>query len=185
MRIKSAALLSAAALTAALGVAGAAPASADIATLDITAIGYNAYGADTAANRNAEFVDVKNVSGSPVKVDGLLVQDAWARGRDKTVGCNTYKLPAGTLPVAPSAAADELPSGAVLRIHMGAGSPAVDRFGVRHVYADMRTACGYNGHIFNNSGNSNRFAAWDTAWVTLGSDSESKSYNFSLGYVAK
>lgn len=166
---------------------GPASASADLANLDITGVGYNAYGSDSAANRNAEYVDVKNVSTTAaVKVDGLLVQDAWARGRDKTRGCNTFTLAAGVLPVAAGAVADELPVGQTLRVHMGAGTPAIDRDGVRHVYADMRTGCGYNGHIFNNGpSGSNRWADWDRAWVTLGGVSESKGYNFSFGYVAK
>ncbi|SET47767.1 hypothetical protein [Nonomuraea wenchangensis] len=185
MRIsKSATLLSAVFLAAAVSVAGAVPASADISSLDITAIGYNAYGADTAANRNDEFVEV--TARADVNVKDLLVQDAWAKGRDKTFGCNTYRLRAGVLPVAPEATADVLPNGAVLRIHMGAGAASVDRAGVRHVYANMRTACGYNGHIFNNGpSGSNKWAAWDIAWVTLGTESKSRAYNFSFGYVAR
>ncbi|MFC4006660.1 hypothetical protein ACFOY2_05470 [Nonomuraea purpurea] len=189
MRIsKSAVLLAAVVATAGLtgSPASATSTTAPIAALDITAIGYNAYGADTSTNRNAEFVEVKNVTETPVNVANLLLQDAWARGRDKTTGCNTFKLAAGVLPVASGGVADELPSGAVLRIHMGAGTPGVDRANVRHVYANMRTACGYNGHIFNNGpSGSNKWAAWDTAWITLGSDSESKSYNFSFGYMAR
>ena len=174
-----------AAVLIAVGLASPSSAAAPIASLDITAIGYNAYGADTANNRNSEFIEIKNTSGAAVNIKDLLVQDAWARGRDKTTGCNTFRLAAGTLPVVAAAAPDELPAGAVLRIHMGSGVAGIDRSGVRHVYASMSTACGYNGHIFNNSGNSNRWAAWDTAWITLGADSESKSYNFSFGYVAR
>lgn len=185
MRTKLLALL--ASLTAILTLATATPAAAaPIAALDITAVGYNAYGADTADNRNSEYVEVKNVTTAAVNVRDLIVQDAWARGRDKTTGCNTFRLGASVLPVAEGAAADELPGGALLRVHMGSGAASIDRAGVRHVYANMRTVCGYNGHIFNNSRpGSNRWAAWDTAWITVGADSESRSYNFSAGYVAR
>lgn len=181
---KTLTVAAAAACTLALGLT-AAPASADIAALDITAIGYNAYGADTAANRNQEYVDVKNVAATPVNVKDLLVQDAWARGRDKTRGCNTFRLAAGKLPVATGQPADELPAGAVLRIHMGAGTAAIDARGVRHVYANMPTRCGYNGHVLNNGPGSSKFSDWDRVWVTLGSEVESRGYNFSFGYVAK
>lgn len=185
MRIsKSATLFAGVVIAATLSTPASASSTAEIAALDITSIAYNAYGADTADNRNSEYVEL--TARANVNVKDLLVQDAWAKGRDKTTGCNTFKLAAGVLPVAPSAAVDELPSGAVLRVHMGAGTPAIDRAGVRHVYANMRTICGYNGHIFNNGpSGSNKWADWDRAWVTLGSDSESKAYNFSFGYVAK
>lgn len=163
---------------------GAAPAQATIDALDITAIGYNAYGADTAANRNAEYVDVKNVTAAPVAVAGLLVQDAWAHGNNRTTRCNTYTLAAGALPVVDGGAADMLPAGDTLRVHMGSGTAAV-RDGVHRVYRDMPASCGYNGHVLNNRAGSNRWAPWDTVWITLGSASESKSYNFSFGYVAR
>ena len=174
-----------AAVIAAAGLTGApASATAAIDALDIGAIGYNAYGADTAANRNAEYVDVKNVSAVPVNVAGLLVQDAWARGNNRTERCNTFKLAAGALPVVAGGAADMLPAGDTLRVYMGAGTPSV-RDGVHRVYRDMPTRCGYNGHVLNNGAGSNRWAPWETVWVTLGEASESKSYNYSFGYVAK
>jgi hypothetical protein len=168
------------------GVLAGVPASAstaDIATLDITAINYNSYGADTVTN-NTEYVEVK--ASATVNVANLLVQDAWARGRDKTSGCNTFRLAAGVLPVAAGATVDELPAGAVLRLHMGAGTPGIDRWGIRHVYRAMPAVCGYNSNVFNNSGpKGNRFAEWDRVWVTLGDAVEFKGYNFSFGYVAK
>lgn len=187
MRINKSAILFAGVVIAAsmaTGTASASTSAADIAAVDITAIAYNAYGADTADNRNSEYVEL--TARANVNVKDLLVQDAWSKGRDKTTGCNTFRLAAGVLPVAPSAVADELPSGAVLRVHMGSGTPTIDRTGVRHVYANMRSVCGYNGHIFNNGpSGSNKWADWDRAWVTLGSDTESKGYNFSFGYVAR
>ncbi|MET8866547.1 hypothetical protein ABZW11_26715 [Nonomuraea sp. NPDC004580] len=160
-------------------------ATADIAALDITAINYNSYGADSVTN-NTEYVEVKNTTADPVNVANLLVQDAWARGRDKTTGCNTFRLAPGALPVETGATADQLPAGAVLRLHMGKGTAGIDRSGVRHVYRSMPDVCGYHSNVFNNGpSGSNRWAAWDTAWITLGTGSKSKGYNFSFGYVAK
>jgi hypothetical protein len=173
-------------LTLGAGGASASTAAAEIANLGITAINYNSYGADTVTN-NTEYVEVKNVHATDaVNVKDLLVQDAWAKGRDKTRGCNTFRLAAGVLPVVAGATADELPAGAVLRLHMGAGTANIDRWGIRHVYRAMPAMCGYNSNVFNNSGpTGNKFADWDRVWITLGSEVESKGYNFSFGYVAK
>ncbi|MEV4837802.1 hypothetical protein AB0K05_24990 [Nonomuraea sp. NPDC049486] len=170
-------------LAASAASATAASAALDIASLDITAINYNSYGADSVDN-NTEYVEVK--ASADVNVAGLLVQDAWAKGRDKTRGCNTARIAPGTLPVAADATPDVLPAGAVLRVHMGKGTPGIDRQGVRHVYRAMPAVCGYKSNVFNNSGPAgNRYADWDRVWVTLGDQVESKGYNFSFGYVAK
>ncbi|MFD9950947.1 hypothetical protein ACFWYW_59295, partial [Nonomuraea sp. NPDC059023] len=187
MRILKSALISFVVLLG-LGL-GTAPASAaDIPDLQIGTIGYNAYGADTMLNRNSEYVDVKNVGAAGVPVAGLLLQDSWARGNNRTTRCNTYTLQAGVLPVDAGATADVLPAGRTLRIYMGAGTPRVFvRNGVTYhaVFANSPDRCGYHGHIWNNGkSSSSSFAAWDTAWITLGSVSESKGYNFSFGYTA-
>lgn len=173
----------AAALVAVLAIS-ATTASAVVPGLEIAQIGYNAYGADAAANRNSEYVDIKNAGPGAVDVSGLLVQDAWARGNNRTERCNTFKLAAGALPIAPGADANMLPAGATLRVHMGSGTASV-RGTLHRVYRDMPTQCGYNGHVLNNGASSNKFAPWDTVWITLGGVSESKGYNFSFGYVAK
>jgi hypothetical protein len=190
MLINKSAILATAFLTSAVlaGVPSSASAAADVPGLAIGPIGYNAYGADGAANRNAEYVDVQNTGAVSVPVAGLLVQDAWARGNNRTTRCNTFTLQAGVLPVDSGATADVLPSGRTLRVYMGSGTPRVFfRSGVTYhaVYANSSTRCGYNGHVFNNGAGSNRFAPWDTAWITLGGVSESKGYNYSFGYVAK
>lgn len=166
--------------------AGLAPsvsaAAADVPGLRIGTIGYNAYGADVASNRNAEFVDIVNESAGDVPVVGLLIQDSWARGNDRTSRCNTTTLTAGTLPVAAGQPADVLPAGHTLRVFMGDGTAAVDGT-VHKVFRGMPTRCGLNGHTLNNGAGANRWAPWDTVWITLGSASESKSYNFTRGYT--
>jgi streptogramin lyase len=155
-------------------------AAAPIDSLTIGKINYNAYGSDTFANRNREFVEITNTTDVAVKVDGLLVQDAWARGNDKTSGCNTYKLEAGKLPVAADADANMLPAKATLRVYMGAGTDEVEGT-VHKVYRNMPKYCGWEGHVLNNSGK-NPFAKWDTVWVTLDGASKAKGYNFYFGY---
>ena len=41
----------------------------------------------------------------------------------------------------------------------------------------MNSRCGYHGHIWGNGG--------DTAWITLGSNSESFPFDFDNGYTVK
>lgn len=164
--------------------AQARSAAADVDALQIGVIGYNAYGPDTAANRNQEFVDLKNVSNADVDLNGLLIQDAWARGNGRIRGCNVVRFGADALPAADGGTTSLLPAGKTVRVHMGAGKASIDRWGVYHVYRDMPVRCGYNGHVLNNKPGSNPWAPWDTVWITLGGKSKSKSYNFTGGYRA-
>lgn len=153
--------------------------AAPIDSLSIGRIGYNAYGADTLVNRNREYVEVTNTTDVAVNVTDLLVQDAYARGNDKTTGCNTFKLTAGKLPVADGTDPDMLPGGHTLRVYMGDGTAAVDGT-VHKVYRNMPKYCGANGHVLNNTGKP--VGAWDTVWITLVGASKSKGYNFYFGY---
>lgn len=173
-----------AALLIAAGLAPSVSATAaDVPGLHIGPIGYNADGADVASNRNAEFVDVVNESAADVRVVGLLIQDAWAHGNNRTSRCNTTTLAAGMLPVAAGQPADVLPAGHTLRVYMGSGTVGIDGT-VHKVFRDMPARCGLNGHHLNNGAPANRWAPWDTVWITLQGVSESKSYNFTRGYVA-
>lgn len=157
-------------------------AAADVPGLSIGVIGYNALGADTMANRNAEFIDIANTSGAPVNVKGLRVTDSWAYGKPAAdVGkCNNYtveSLPGITIP---SGGPDEgkllLPAGHVIRVYAGAGEPRVFGPGLRWHAVYMDHTCGYNGHFLNNN------KPWDTVWITLGGKSEAKPYRFDFGY---
>lgn len=169
-------------ITLMLGVA-AAPASADISALEIGQIGYNAYGPDQPWNRNQEFIDVRNTSTEPVDVKGLKVEDAWAHGRGAGAGsCNNFALTA--LPgVVEADGKVLLAPGHTVRVYVGAGTSAVFNDTFHAVYMNHSTRCGYNGHFLNNGAQKDRAAPWDTVWVTLGSNTESKSYNFSRGYT--
>lgn len=175
---KSAVLLFA--FVAALGVFGlsASAASADVDGLSITQVGYNAYGADTVWNRNQEFVDVKNDGAAAVNVAGLVVTDQWGKSHlaDNDRGCNTFKVT--SLPGVTTGADGSvmLAAGHTVRVYSGRGTAAVSSSGTLHaVFMDSR--CGYHGHIWGNGG--------DTAWITLGANSESFAYDFDNGYVVK
>lgn len=172
-------ILSLAAITALmLGGLGmsAASAAADVPGLAITQVGYNAYGADTFYNRNQEFVDVKNVGATDVNVKNLVVTDAWGKANldDNPRHCNTYKVTELPGITTGSDGSVQLPAGHTIRVYTGRGSPSVNG-SVHAVYLDSR--CGYHGHIWGNSG--------DTAWIVLGSDSESFAYDFDNGYVVR
>ena len=172
-----------AAVIAAAGLTGApasATASADVPGLAITQVGYNAYGSDTIYNRNQEFVDVKNVSSPAVDVNvaGLVVADQWAKSHvdDNDRGCNTLKVTA--LPGVTTGADGSvmLAAGHTVRVYSGRGVPAVSAGGNVHALY-MNSLCGYHGHIWGNGG--------DTAWITLGADSESFTYDFDNGDTVK
>lgn len=172
------ALVVVASVVAALGLS-ASSASADVPGLEIGTVGYNANGADTWVNRNREYVDVTNVSGGPVDVKGMVVQDAWAhaRGDDNDRNCNTWTV--NSLPgITPGAGGSLLlPAGHTIRVYSGLGRPSTFGTGDRIHAVYMNHRCGYNGHYLGNTN--------DTVWITLGSDSESKSWDFSNGYYLR
>lgn len=179
---------------AAMPAAAHAPAAvSQVAVADLSSLelgdeqGYNAVGSDRAWNRNAEWVDVVNTSQStPVNVKGLIVEDAWRHGQPVgyTGPCNRYEVT--TIPVA-TGNNEELPAGHTLRVYVGDGEPKVfgDGDKTHAVYMNSLVSCGLYGHFFNNNPpKGNRFAPWDTAWITLGGQSESKSYRFPYGFTA-
>lgn len=170
-----AAVIAAAGLT---GVPASATASADVPGLAITQVGYNAYGSDTIYNRNQEFVDVKNSGVDPVNVAGLVVADQWAKSHvdDNDRGCNTFKVASLPGVVTGADGSVMLPAGHTVRVYSGRGVPAVSAGGNIHALY-MNSLCGYHGHIWGNSG--------DTAWITLGVNSESFPYDFDNGYTVR
>ncbi|MET8985810.1 hypothetical protein ABZW49_10215 [Nonomuraea wenchangensis] len=180
MRIKSAALLSAAALTAALGVAGAAPASADIPgnVLRIVEVGTDAMGADNYGNRNREFVRFQNVSGNPVDVAGVVVEDNWAHAKTRAGAahtCNTYKiasLPGGTMMLGK----DEYVT--VFNGSRWGGDRKVNG-NEYQLFANSDADCGTAGHFLNNNN--------DTVWVTNadGRPYSTFSWDHNGGYAFK
>jgi hypothetical protein len=176
MRItKSLALLAAGVMAVGATGAAAATASADVPGLAVTQIGYNARGADNYWNRNKEYVDI--TASASVNVKGLRLDDQWAKthaGDDRA--CNTFTVTSLPGVEAGADGAVVLPAGHWIRVHSGAGVPSVSDGGKRHnVYMDSK--CGWKGHIWGNLG--------DSAWITLGEDSESATYDFEAGYTVK
>lgn len=161
--------------------------AADLTSLELgDEQGYNAVGPDRPWNENSEWVDVTNTDQAPVNVKGLVLEDAWRHGQPAsyTGPCNRYQV--ATIPVA-GGSVEELPAGHTLRIYTGAGEPKVfgDGGKMHAVYMNSPTSCGYNGHFWNNNQRKgDRFAPWDTAYITLGGMTESKSYRFPYGFTA-
>jgi hypothetical protein len=161
----------------------ASMASAAVADLQIGTIGYNAVGADTALNRNAEYVDIKNTSAAAVNVHDLVIEDAWRHGQPDSYRGHCNRFTIDTIPVASGANAQELPAGDTLRVYFGSGNAKVFGDGHFHaVYMNSNPHCGYNGHVLNNNPPSNRYAPWDTVWVGQGGQWKSKSYSFRFGF---
>jgi hypothetical protein len=165
-----------------------ASAAANLADLELgEEQGYNAVGPDRGWNRNSEWVDIHNTSQTAaVNVKGLVLEDAWRHGQPASYSgpCNRYEVT--TIPVT-GGNAEELPAGHTLRIYVGAGEPKV--FGtdgrMHAVYMNSPTSCGYNGQFFNNGPRKgDRFAPWDTAYISLGGQTKSKSYGFPYGFTA-
>lgn len=90
----------------------------------IVQLGTDAMGSDTFANRNREFVDIKNTGGSPVDIAGWRTEDAWAFGDNSHSLCNTFVVKTTNVNAAlVSGSAVNLPAGATLRVYTGAGTP--------------------------------------------------------------
>jgi hypothetical protein len=168
----------------AAAVSQVAVAAADIPGLEFGQIGYNAYGSDRPWNRNQEFIDIRATGNEPVDVKSLRVEDAWAHGRGDGAGkCNNFTI--NELPgVTTNGDQVLLQGGHTIRVYVGSGTPAVFNDTFHAVYMDHNVVCGYNGHFLNNAAQKDKGAPWDTVWMTRGSVSESKSYNFSRGYTA-
>jgi hypothetical protein len=156
----------------------ASMASADVTGLSISQVGYNAVGADSVWNRNAEYVDI-TAGAAAVNVKNLVVSDSWAKakGDDNDHNCNTFTI--NSLPGVPAGPAGEvvLPAGHTARVYVGAGTPKVFGNGGRFHAVYMNSRCGYHGHIFNNSG--------DTVWIEQSGASDSLPYNFETGYYIR
>lgn len=165
--------------------ASAATTGTDIPSLELGAFGYNAYGADVPGNANAEFIDIRNTGAEAVNVKGLVVEDSWRHGQPAsyTGRCNRFVVE--SVPQTDGTSAETLPAGHTLRVYVGSGiNRTFTSNGVIYhaFYGKSPTRCGYNSHIFNNGPGSSKVAPWDTVYVKLGDNTESKSYNFSFGY---
>lgn len=151
------------------GSSHAAVVATPFAELQIGTIGYNAVGADTYANRNKEFVDIKAVV--DFNINGLVVSDSWGRVNNPDgVGCNAFKVTD-----LPSKDDTVLSAGHTLRVYVGSGVPSFDDIRDRYnVFMNSDDDCGYHGQFFNNLG--------DRAVIANGTHVESRFYGFENGY---
>jgi hypothetical protein len=138
--------------------------------LQIVRVGTDAMGADSYRNRNREFVTFKNVSGEPLDIAGVVIEDDWGHARTDNT-CNRYeitKLPGNdTTVIAP---------GATVTVYNGSRWGGDRRYGdAYHLYANSDTDCGTFGHFYNNGA--------DTVWITHGSTELAKwGWNWHGGY---
>lgn len=119
--------------------------------LKINKLGTDAVGSDTYANRNREFLDVKNTGVAAVNITNYRSEDAWAYGDNSFSQCNTFKVKITNVdPSMVSGGVVNLDAGHTLRIYTGAGTPAV--LGTTHfVYIDSPTTCGASGQYITNA----------------------------------
>lgn len=161
-------VLSAGTLVAGLGVAAnaAAPFSPAAGKVKIVRISMDAVGADTASNTWREYIDIKNVSGTAVNVEGWATFDAWSNNNDDNPkGCNTITFrKANSVTDAggfqhlkvdnPDTKEVEteglwLPKGHTIRVYTGGAVDSTDNN--LHTVAINKSNCGYNGHYLNNN----------------------------------
>jgi hypothetical protein len=118
-------------------------------SVKITVLGTNAPGVDTMANRNREYVWLKNVSGGPVNVFGWKLRDGF--GTRFTFRPNKIKeleyLPAKVATETEPARADTLvlPAGESVILYTGQGKDVSPGNADHSVYLNM------SGHYLNNS----------------------------------
>lgn len=173
-----------AAVSLALGLGGiSSPASADVpdTVLKIVEVGTDAMGADSIANRNREFVKFRNMSGSPVDVAGVLVEDNWAHAKTMEPGvsthtCNTYKITD-----LPSNDTTVIADGEYVTVFNGVrwGGNRKVNGNEYQLFAKSDSDCGTFGQFYNNDA--------DTAWVTKsdGDAYSSKSWDWAGGYTVQ
>lgn len=154
------------------------------ADLAIGTVAYNAVGADTFLNRNAEYVDIKNTAAEPVNVQGLVVEDSWRHGQADSYTGHCNRITVTSLPAADGTMTADLPAGHTLRVYTGSGLSKVFGEGgsIHPVYMDSPDRCGYHGHIWNNNAPAVRTAPWDIVYVSLAGVTKSKSYRFWPSY---
>lgn len=119
--------------------------------LRINKLGTDAMGADSFANRNREFIDIKNVGAAAINIANYRTEDAWAFGDNSLNSCNTFKVKTSNVDASMVSGTEvNLQSGHTLRVHTGAGTPAAGPGNFHFVYMNSPVACGANGHYITN-----------------------------------
>jgi len=155
----AAAVVTAAALGTALGSAPAASAGA-VGDVRIVEFGFNAVGTDTAANRNSEFVRIKNTTAGTLAVEGWVLHDAYQNSAGDWGNRFTFQgsaLPAGS-PFKDADGRFQIPAGAEVYVYQGSGVDSTPTSNTASVYRNGK-------HIWNNAG--------DTIYVRTSKDAPS------------
>lgn len=131
------------------GSAAAAPAGVADKAVKLTKVGVNAVGADVLANRNAEFVWLRNTGTADVNVFGWTYADGYGVrytfGPAKLKALDYTAAVAATETVPAAAAKLMLPAGESIVIYTGKGSDTSLTDGKHTVYLNL------SGHILNNT----------------------------------
>jgi hypothetical protein len=145
--------------------------AATLGDLKFVAVGTNAVGTDTSANRNSEFVRLRNDSGAALDVEGWVVHDSYQTAGGDWGNRFTFhgtQLPAGSpfrVDVDSDASTPDhfvLPVGADVYVYNGSGVDSTPTNNTAAIYRNFK-------HHFNNGG--------DTLYVRTSADA--------VGYVAR
>jgi hypothetical protein len=123
----------------------------------ITQLGTDAMGADSFRNRNAEFIEFKNVGAQQVNVKDWETADAWAYGDTSDSKCNMVKLTAANTDLTDGTGGELfLQPGEAVRVYTGFGPAAGETRGAFHnVFMNSgfapRAGCGLNGQYWTNN----------------------------------
>lgn len=132
-------------------MSSAAADPSDAGKLKITVMGTNARGTDTLANRNAEYVWVRNVSPATVNVKGWKVVDAAGNATTFTEDNLPY--------LAATATTLDLPAGSSVIVYSGQGTDTTPENNVHAIYRNGK-------HYLNNtSGETVRVVSADGSTV--------------------
>lgn len=156
---------------ASFSLSGSKVQAASMGDVKFIAVGVNAPGTDTSANRNAEFVRLKNTTGAALDIEGWVLHDAYQNGAGDWGNRYTFKgtaLPSGS-PFrvdqdSNPATADHfvMPVGADLYVYNGSGIDSTPTSNTAALYRNFK-------HVYNNSG--------DTLYVRTSNDA--------AGFVAR
>lgn len=145
--------------------------AASLGDVKFVAVGTNAPGTDTSANRNAEFVRLKNTTGSPLDIEGWVLHDAYQNSAGDWGNRFTFKgtsLPTGS-PFRVDHDSDAstpdhfvMPVGSDLYVYNGSGIDSTPTSNTAALYRNFK-------HVYNNGG--------DTLYVRTSADA--------TGFVAK
>lgn len=151
-------------LALALSLSGATATAASVGDVKFIAVGMNAPGTDTSANRNAEFVRLKNTSGATLDIEGWVLHDTYQNGAGDWGNRYTFKgtaLPAGS-PFRVDHDSDAstpdhfvMPVGSDLYVYNGSGIDTSPTSNTAAIYRNFK-------HVYNNGG--------DTLYVRTSND---------------